>query len=216
IWDHALHTQFNIGKSVFVDWRNYNNVFTRNTIGTSASPLSYAGIQFNNEQNLTVSHNEVSNVNGSLGGFPNVYGIDQPSVIQADTGNTVGVWVDANRVHGLTASGAAYGIAFQQAATIYAVGSGPGTIHSVLPSVTSNRATNNMIFDLRGGTSNYPLLYTTSAATYSTDRDSIFNNSISTRGSQVPGTAPATIFVAQSKHAFLWNNIIQNTGAGPY
>ena len=217
IRDHALHSQFNVGKSVFMDWRNYNNVFTRNTIGTSASPLSYTGIQFNNEQNLTISHNEISNVNGSLGGFPNVYGIDQPSVLQSDTGNTIGVWVDANRVHALTASGTTYGIAFQQAATIYAVGSGPGTIHSVLPSVASNRTTNNMIFDLRGGTSNYPLLYTTSAATYSTDRDSIFNNSISTRGSQVPGTAPATnIFVAQSKHAFLWNNIIQNTGAGPY
>ena len=210
IWDHALHTQFNIGKSLFVDWRNYNNVFTRNTVGTSASPLSYTGIQFNNEQNLTISHNEISNVTGSLGGFPNVYGIDQPSVIQSDTGNTIGIWVDANRVHGLTASGIVYGVTFQQAATIYTVGSGPNAVHSVLPTVTSNRATNNMIFDLRGASGNYPLMYTTSAATYSTDRDSIFNNSISTKNAAI------NIFMAQSKHAFLWNNIIQNTGAGPY
>ena len=210
IWDHAIHTQFNIGKSTFVDWRNYNNVFTRNTVGTSTSPLSYAGIQFNNEQNLTISHNEISNVNGVLGGFPNVYGIDQPSVLQSDTGDVIGVWVDANRVHGLTASGIVYGIAFQQAATIYQVGIGGNAVHSVLPSVTLNRATNNMIFDLRGTAAYYPLTYTTSAATYSTDRDSIFNNSISTRNATI------NIFVAQTKHAFLWNNIIQNTGAGPY
>ena len=216
IWDHALHTQFNVGRSVFVDWRNYNNVFTRNTIGTSASLLSYAGIQFNNEQNLTISHNEISNVTGSLGGFLNVYGIDQPSVLQSDTGNVVGVWIDANRVHNLIASDSAYGIAFQQAATIYTVGSGLNPVRSVLPAVTSNRATNNMIYDLRGAVTNFPLMYNTSSMAYTTDRDSVFNNSISIRGNQVPGSAPATIFVAQSKHAFLWNNIIQNTGAGPY
>ena len=210
IWDHALHTQFNIGKSVFVDWRNYNNVFTRNTIGTSTSPLSYTGIQFNNELNLTISHNEVSNINGALGGFPNVYGIDQPSVLQSDTGNTVGVWIDANRVHNLAATSKTYGIAFQQAATIYTVGTGPNAVHSALPTVTSNRMTNNMIFDLRGAIANYPLTYTTAAATYSTDRDSIFDNSISTKNATI------NIFVAQTKHAFLWNNIIQNTGAGPY
>jgi hypothetical protein len=210
IWDHALHTQFNIGKSTFVDWRNYNNVFTRNTIGTQPSPLAYAGIQFNNEQNLVISHNEVSNVNGGLGGFPNVYGIEQPSVLQSDTGNTVGVWADANKVHNLTASGSAYGIAFQQAATIYVVGSGPSAVYSLLPSVTRNRATNNMIYDLRGSSANYPLMYTTSAPTYSTDKDSVFNNSISTRNAAI------NIFIAQTKHAFLWNNIIQNTGAGSY
>ena len=217
IWDHALHTQFNIGKSIFVDWRNYNNVFTRNTVGTSTSQLSYAGIQFNNEQNLVISHNEVSNVNGALGGFPNVYGLLQPSVLQSDTGNTVGVWVDANKVHNLTASNTAYGIpstvygiAFQQAATIYTVGTGPNAVHSMLPVVTSNRVTNNMVFDLRGNNANYPLMYTTSASTYSTDRDSIFNNSISTRNATI------NLFIAQSKHVFLWNNIIQNTGAGPY
>ena len=210
IWDHALHTQFNLGKQVFVDWRNYNNVFTRNTIGTAASPLSYTGIQFNNEQNLVVSHNEISNVNGTLGGWANVYGIDQPSVLQSDTGDVVGAWIDANRMHNLTASGSTYGIAFQQAATIYVVGSGPSAIRSTLPTVTSNRTTNNMIFDLRGASANYPLVYTTSAPTYSTDKDSIFNNSISTKNATI------NIFVAQSKHAFLWNNIIQNTGTGPY
>ena len=210
VWDHALHTQFNIGSSAFVDWRNYNNVFTRNTIGTSASPLAYTGIQFNNEQNLIISHNEVSNIIGSVGGFPNVYGIDQPSVLQSDTGDVVGAWIDANRVHNLSAPGTAYGIAFQQAATIYSVGSGSSVIRSMLPVVTSNRTTNNMIFDLRGSTANYPLTYTTSSATYSTDRDSIFNNSISTNNATI------NIFMAQSKHTFLWNNIIQNTGTGPY
>jgi hypothetical protein len=193
-----------------MDWRNYNNVFTRNTIGTLASSLSYTGIQFNNEQNLTISHNEVSNVNGRLGGYPNVYGIDQPSVMQSDTGNVVGAWVDANRIHNLTAPSSAYGIAFQQASTIYTVGSGQSSVRSTLPSVTSNRTTNNMIYDLRGGTANYPLTYTTAASTYSTDRDSVFNNSISTKNATI------NIFVAQSKHAFLWNNIIQNTSAGPY
>jgi hypothetical protein len=210
IWDHALHSQLNIFAGHFQDWRNYNNVFTRNTIGTSTHPLSQAGIYFNNEQNLMISHNEISNINGSLGGFSNVYGIYQPSVLQGDTGNVVGVWVDANRVRNLAASGAAYGIAFQQAATIYTAGTGTTAVHSVLPTTTANRTTNNMVFDLRGQSANYPLMYTTAAATYSTDRDSVFNNSIST------DNATVNIFVAQTKHVFLWNNIIQNTGAGPY
>jgi hypothetical protein len=210
IWDHAMHPELNIFAGHFQDWRNYNNVFTRNTIGSSTYPLSMAGVYFNNEQNLTISHNEISNINGSLGGFSNVYGVYQPSVLQGDTGNVVGVWVDANRIRNLAASGATYGIAFQQAATVYTAGTGSNAVHSILPTTTANRTTNNMIFDLRGQTANYPLMYTTAAATYSTDRDSIFNNSISTKNATV------NVFVAQTKHVFLWNNAIQNTGAGPY
>src|SRR5205823_9115137 len=112
IRDHGLHDQFNIGKSVFIVWRNNSNTITRNTIGTSTSPLSFAGIQIQNEQDMTIAHNEISNVDANLAGATganwNAFGILEPAPTQfqaavgpdpgipADTGNVVRISVDAN------------------------------------------------------------------------------------------------------------------------
>jgi hypothetical protein len=78
---------------------------------------------------------------------------------------------------------------------------------STLPQ-TRNRTTNNMIFDLRlkGAGSVYPLAFTTASTKFSAERDSIFNNTIST------SNATINVKVWNSAHAFIWNNIIQNTG----
>ncbi len=82
LYDHGLHDMFNLGSEQYIVWRNNSNTFTRNTIGTSSDPLSFAGISFTNEQDLTVSHNEITNVNsanaGSTGMNWNVYGIESP------------------------------------------------------------------------------------------------------------------------------------------
>lgn len=229
LYDHGLHDQFDVQKGKWVTWRNYGNTVTRNTIGTASWPLSYAGVQFNSENGMVISHNEVTNINagaaGGTGNSWNVYGIEQPSPSQyigplnnpvwpGDTGNVVSCLVDANRVHILTTRlGNTYGIAIQQAATQYRTG-GLTPVPSALPAVTQNRITNNMIFDLRTGAGGvYPILMSTaSTATtpFSADLDSVFNNSIST------SNATANITIMFEKHAFLWNNIIQNTGTGPY
>jgi hypothetical protein len=56
----------------------------------------------------------------------------------------------------------------------------------------------------------YPILLNTASSVSSTpftaDRDSVFNNSIST------SRAIANITIQYEGHAFLWNNIIQNGG----
>ncbi len=226
LYDHGLHDQFNIGQSKFIVWRNNSNLITRNTIGTAANPISYAGIQFNNEQDLTISHNEISNVDvanaGATGSSWNAYGIESPSpasyiggfpfpVLNGDTGNVVRVWIDANRIRNIHSNtGNTYGIAIQQAVTIYGVGQGVNAVHSSLPVITQNRVTNNMIFDLRSSGNVYPIYMNTAGAAYSADLDSVFNNSISTKN------ATANISMIFEKHAFLWNNILQNTSAGPY
>ena len=224
LYDHGLHDMFNLGEEHFIVWRNTTNMFTRNTIGTAADPLSYAGIQFSNEQDLTVSHNEITNVNtanaGETGSSWNAFGIESPSpanstwpnpLIVGDTGNVVRCWVDANRVHDLSSAGGyTYGIAIQQAVTIYTIGSGNNAEHSVLPILTQNRVTNNMIFDLQTSLGSYPIAMMTAGSNYSADGDSIFNNSIST------STANANITVQYARHVFLWNNILQNTSVGPY
>ena len=47
IYDHGYHDAFDARKGGYTIWRNHNNLFTRNTIGTVANPLSYASrIQF--------------------------------------------------------------------------------------------------------------------------------------------------------------------------
>jgi hypothetical protein len=193
-----------------MDWRNHDNVFTRNTIGSATYPIGVAGIRFNNEQNTTISHNEISNVNATLAGATSAYGIQQGNLLQADTGNSVGMWIDGNRIQNIAASGSAYGVQFNQAAVIYAVGSGVNAVKSALPLVTMNRTTNNMILDLRGATNNYPISYQTGSVKYYTDRDSVFNNSISS------SNATVNISMQQQAHPFLWNNILQNTGTGSY
>jgi|GEM_PF-3210416 len=225
LFDHGLHDMFNLGEEKFIVWRNNSNTFTRNTIGTSTNPLSYAGIHISNEQDLTVSHNEISNINtanaGPTGANWNAFGIESPNpantsfpspVQPGDTGNVVRVWLDANRIHNVRATGTghSYGVAIQQAVTIYTIGSGSNAEHSSLPIVTQNRVTNNMIFDLQSASGSYPIAMTTSGPQYSADLDSVFNNSISTN------SAAANIKIQYAKHVFLWNNILQNTSAGPY
>jgi hypothetical protein len=228
IRDDGLHDQFNDGQLKFIVWRNNSNTFTRNTIGTSSNPLSFAGIEFNNEQDFTVSHNEISNISTSLAGASgaawNVYGILEPSpaqyqagtinnpIVPGDTGNVVRCWINANRIKNITAlTGGAYGIAIQQSVTIYTDGNpGPTQPMSTLDVLTQNRITNNMILDLFSKSASYPILMNTAGVQYSTDEDSIFNNSITTTN------AATNITVQNSKHVFVWNNIIQNTGAGPY
>ncbi|HEX5317338.1 MAG TPA: hypothetical protein VFX22_11880, partial [Candidatus Kapabacteria bacterium] len=229
LFDHGLHDQFNQFEGQFIVWRNTANTVTRNTIGTASNPLSYAGIQINNEQDMTISHNEITNVNsanaGEDGANWNVFGIESPSPATyaigsgnifnpeqpGDTGNVVRIWVDANRIHNIhSVNGNAYGIAIQQAVTIYTAGSGQNAEASSLPALTQNRITNNMLFDLQATNGSYPIVLNTAGSNYTTDRDSVFNNSISTNN------ALANITEQYERHVFLWNNIIQNTGAGPY
>ena len=224
IHDHGLHDEFDPVAGNWKVWRNNGNTFTRNTIGTSSNPISYAGIQFNGEIGITISHNEISNINtaraGAAGRPWNAYGIVQPDprissitspMIYGDTGNDVGSWVDANRVKNITSQqGNTYGISMLQSATVY-VTTGLTSIPSTLPVSTGTRITNNMLLDLYTGTGGvYPITLGTIASTYSADKDSIFNNSISTN------TATANISCPFEKHVFIWNNIIQNTGSGPY
>jgi hypothetical protein len=226
IRDDGLHDQFNLGKSVYIVWRNNSNTFTRNTIGTAANPLSFAGIEFNNEQDMTISHNEISNISTTLAGGSglswNAYGILEPSpaqyqagspfpIVPGDTGNVVRCWIDANRIRNVNVlTGSAYGIAIQQSVTIYQQGTGQNATKDTLPILTQNRLTNNMILDLYSKGTVYPILMNTAGSSYAANEDSVFNNSISTTN------ANANITVTYAQHAFLWNNIIQNTGAGPY
>ncbi len=220
LYDHGLHDQFELGPSSFKSWKNFNNVVTRNTIGTSTNPISYAGISFQSERNMTISHNEISNIDDSLtlataGYTSHAYGIMQPSgnqitqpgTIQDSIGNVAGIWIDGNRIHNIRAwQGNAYGVAIQQAATIYST-SGAKPVVSTLPSPTRNVTSNNMLYDFRikSGAA-YPIVYMTASTKYSADRDSIFNNSIST------SNAAVDITVQNAAHAFIWNNVIQNTG----
>ena len=230
IYDHGYHDAFDARKGGYTIWRNHNNLFTRNTIGTVANPLSYAGIQFNNENGLVISHNEISNVTASVipkgaGTSQNVFGILQPSITTyigptlphgkavrpGDTSNTTRSWLDANRIRNIASIGGnTYGIAVQQSSYQY-TSTGLTPVKDTLPNITQNRVTNNMVLDLSSGSGGvYPILMNTAASTYSADLDSVFNNSIST------STATQNVTMQYEKHVFLWNNIIQNTGNGPY
>ncbi len=232
IYDHGYHDAYDPVKGAYTTWRNYNDVITRNTVGTSSNPLSYAGIQFNSETGIVISHNEISNVNANVvpqggGATWNVYGIVQPNMNTyigppsnpqwaGDTGNVTGAWIDANRIRIMTsAAGNTHGIALQQSSWQY-TSTGLTNVKSTLPAVTQNRLTNNMILDLRTSAGKvFPILMTTISSTsgtvpYSTDKDSVFNNSISTNN------ATSNITIKYAKHAFIWNNIFQNTGTGPY
>jgi hypothetical protein len=208
IADHGSHTQFSLGQSRFLPWNNHDNLFTRNNIGTSQYPIGQSGVKINNEDNTTISHNEITNVNASLSGATTAYGIQQGTYAQSDTGNVLRLWIDANRIHNVMGT-TAYGVSLNQSSIIYTVGTGINAVRSTLPSQTMNRTTNNMIYDLRG-TNVYPISYRTTSNTYYTDRDSVFNNSIST------SNATVNISMTQQMHPFLWNNLIQNTGTGAY
>ena len=229
IYDHGFHDAFDPQQGVYRSWKNYDNTFTRNTIGTTANPISYAGIQFNGENGLVISHNVITNINASVipksGGLTqSVYGILSPNmntyigpsspggnpVWPGDTGNITQTIVNGNLIQDLTSlSGNSYGISLTEGTWVYKT-TGLTTVTSVLPFVTQNRIVNNMILDLWSGGGAYPITMNTSSSTYSTDLDSVFNNSISTTN------AKQNITIQYAKHVFLWDNIIQNTGSGPY
>ena len=228
IYDHGYHDAFDPQQGVYRSWKNYDNMFIRNTMGTMANPLSYAGIQFNGENGLVIAHNNITNVNATVipkggGGTQNVYGILEPNmntyvgpaepgqnpVWPADTGNVTQTLINANLIQDLTSlSGNCHGISITEGTWVY-TSTGLTSISSVLPVVTQNRIVNNMILDLwTNGGNAYPIKMSTSSSTYSTDLDSVFNNSISTTN------AAQNISVQYAKHVFLWDNIIQNTGSG--
>jgi hypothetical protein len=198
----GLQPLFSLGPAVFFDRRDYNNWIGRNTIGSSTNPIGFGGIGFDNAQDLSLLRNDIQWVNGSLAGVSYVAGIGQLGV-----GNVTNVWVDGNKIHNIWAS-QTIGIAFQQSATIYTNGTGVNQARSTLPGTTRNRVTDNMMYDLRGANSCYPVVFQTFSSTYFTDRDSVFNNSISV------ANANADIYMTQSGHPFLWNNLIQNMNIG--
>ena len=203
IYDRGLQPLFSVGPAEFFDRRNHSNVFTRNTIGTSANPLGRAGIAFENEDNLMISMNEISNVNANLAG-----GGIGAGVMQIGTGNVTGTAVSGNKIHNITGVSQTLGIQFTQNATVYSQGTGPNTKRSTLPMMTNNRTANNMVYDLRGTGTVVPVSYSTMATSYWTAGDSVYHNSISTRN------AMYNVYMAQSKSPFVMNNVIQNTNTG--
>src|ERR1051325_7962066 len=249
IFDHGYRDGFPLPAGPYKSYKNYNNVFTRNTIGTSANPIGYAGIQFNHENGVVISHNEISNVNAGyqpVAGYVNPYTAQLPAAFQnmaygivapdlrvqlaattgywpGDTGNVIKSWIDANQIHNIRGT-TVRGIAVTQSTLFSIFNYFQGDRNrpwDTLPTVTGNRVTNNMIFDLQGSSNVMPIAFqvagtnnavptTTTAMLYATDRDSIFANSISTNNAAV------NISVLNNKHVFLWDNIIQNTGVGAY
>ena len=210
--------QFNLGQGAFNnDLRDYNNTISRNKIGDATyGNIGFAGIMFDNTDNLVVKHNEISWVNASLSGAPYAIGIGERGA-----GNAVGTWIDANKIHNISGgSGQVSGIGLSQSARIYVNGTGPNAAKSTLPTVTKNRVTNNFIYDLRtgtgitvvGGGTAVPLYYQTNSSSYFTDRDSVFNNSISSSNALVG------ILMSNQTHSFVWDNILQitNTNNAPY
>lgn len=194
---------FNIGKADFENRRNNNNRITRNTIGTTTNPIGLYGVLFQNEDGLLVQRNEISNV---VGGFAitNVAGIAQVES-PLGLGNSVNTIIDGNKIHRIGGGTTTSGISFTQSSVIYTVGSGPNARKSVLPVVTNNRVVNNFIYDLRSGsTSINPISYTTTSTLYTTENDSVYNNSLSV------ANAANTISITRSQKPFFKNNIVAN------
>jgi hypothetical protein len=194
---------FNIGKADFEDRRNNNNRITRNTIGSTSFQIGLYGVLFQNEDGLLVQRNEISNVVGGLG-ITNVAGIAQIES-PLGNGNTVNSIIDGNKIHRIGGGTNTSGITFTQSSVIYTVGSGPSAKKSVLPVVTGNRVVNNFVYDLRSGaTSINPILYTTTSTLYTTENDSVYNNSVSVANSA------NTVSITRSQKPFLKNNIVAN------
>ncbi len=67
IYDHGFHDEFDPYRRAY--YCRHGEItaitFTRNTVGTAANPISYAGIQINGENGLVISHNEITNINAS-------------------------------------------------------------------------------------------------------------------------------------------------------
>src|SRR6185312_10435470 len=161
------------------------------------------GIAYDDEQQTLIAHNEIGWIRGPLAGTPNVFGISQMGA-----GNVVGMWIDANRIRNVQGTGTVSGISFTQSTLIYSAGVGVNPPTSTLPQLTRNRVTNNMILDLRSGSTVYPVYFSTLSNSYFTSRDSIFNNTISTNNATV------NVYIAQSANPFIWDNVIQSTNTG--
>ena len=197
---------FNIGKAEFENRRNNNNRITRNTIGTASSPIGQFGILFSNEDGLLIQRNEISNIvgNGSAD-VAAIAHIETGVGIDAVRGNSVNVNITGNKIHNIGGAPTTWGVAMNQSSVVYVVGSGPSAKKSTLPVQTGNRVTSNFIYDLRdGATAINPISFGTMAATYTTENDSVFNNSIAV------DNAANTITVSRSQRPFLMNNIIAN------
>lgn len=198
---------FDLNQAIFFDKRNFANRIVRNNIGSQAFPIGTIGVQVGNEDGLYLGHNEISSIQGFAG---STYG----GGIAVNSGNSINLWIDANKIHNFRSSSAIItpntlvGIDIQQAATIYTQGSGTGQKKSTLPVSTRNRITNNMIYDARvanlAPTTIRPIGISTNAASYFIDNDSIFNNSLSVNN------APAMIVLTREGRPFLWDNVIQN------
>jgi hypothetical protein len=204
IWDFGTIPLFNIGKAVFEDRRNNNNVISRNTIGTQAYPIGNFGIYFSNEDGLRIERNDISWITGGTS-TANMAGIAQL------VGNSVNVQINGNRINNIGGTTTSYGIALMQQSTIYTVGSGPTARSSTLPVVTRNRIMNNFLYDIRNSsavsTNIMPIAMWTGTNSYWTENDSVFNNSIAVnRGLRM-------VWLRQCARPFIWNNIIQNTNS---
>jgi len=223
IYDHGYRDGFPLPAGPYKVWRNYNNVITRNTIGTSSNPIGYAGIQFNHENGLVISHNEIAYVNANYQpttGYTNPYTVQLPVAFRnmaygivspdlrvylpattgfwpGDTGNVTNVWIDANRIHNIRGT-AARGVSISQSTVFpianYIQGSVANGSWDTLPKVTGNRVTNNMIFDLQGSSSVLPIAFQVAG-----------NNT-------VPSTSTAMLY-ASDRDSIFANSISTNNAA---
>ncbi|HYM21228.1 MAG TPA: T9SS type A sorting domain-containing protein [Candidatus Kapabacteria bacterium] len=210
ISDSGTNPMFDVGKTVFVNIRNFNNRFSRNTIGSQQYPIGSTGIFLSNEDGLQITRNEISWITGAS----TTNGYD--AAITAMNGNHVNLLINGNKIHNISApntSGANViaGIDIQQAALIYVFGTGPAARSSQLPQVTGNRIVNNFIYDMRVNTSSagtnsvMPIRdMTVNSATYTVQNDSVFNNSIAIANTE------AVVTMNHVANPFLFNNIYQN------
>lgn len=203
---------FNIGKAVFEDRRNNNNKFIRNTIGSQARPIGLVGVNFLNEDGLKIERNEISYVGSGGGAFSSGISHQGTDLFSPERGNSVNSSIIGNKIHNIGGGSVSSGVFIEQAATIYVVGSGPTARTSTLPVKTNNVIASNFIYDLRSGMSRIlPIYFNTTSALYTTENDSVFNNSLTVANSE------SMITVSRSQRPFLFNNIVgdQNLALSP-
>lgn len=197
---------FNIGKAVFENRRNNNNRIVRNTFGTQSRPLGLYGVLFLNEDGLKIENNEFSYIGSGGGAFTAAIAHRQEGDISFTIrGNSVNSLIRNNKIHNIGGAMVSSGVYMEQASNIYVVGSGPSAKMSTLPVMTNNVVASNFIYDLREGASRIlPIYFNTASALYTTENDSVFNNSISVANSE------SVINISRAQRPFLWNNIVAN------
>jgi hypothetical protein len=195
---------FNIGKAVFEDRRNNNNKIARNNIGSQTRPIGLYGVYFVNEDGLKIERNEISFV-GSGGGTlsAGVAHLEIGPLGAPIRGNSVNTLILGNKIHNVGGGSTSSGVYIDQASTIYVVGSGPTAKVSTLPVMTNNVVASNFIYDLRNGATKIsPIYFNTTSALYTTENDSVFNNSLTVANSA------SMITVSRAQRPFLYNNIV--------